>query len=122
MQVQVHHAGPVLLDPWCVVGICWCTQCVGGVCFLWCVEFVYDRTGIFQVDLGLDVRLLVCLCLLRGWLHIFGCNVVLWYVILLCSLAGFLCSLYQGSSYYDHRFCQGIVHASLLLICVLGLF
>ena len=86
--MQVHHAGPVLLGPWCVVGICLCTQCVGGVCSLWCVEFVYDKTGTCLVALDLGVRLSVCLCLLCGWLHIFGCIVVLWYVILPCSLAG----------------------------------
>ena len=87
MQVQVRHVGPVLLDPWCVLGICWCTQCVGGVCSLWCVEFVCDKTGTCLDDLDPGVRLLVCLCLSRGWSHIFSCNVVLWYVILLCSLA-----------------------------------
>ena len=64
--MQVHHAGPVLLDPWCVLGICWCIQCVSGVCSLWCVEFVYDKTGTCLVDLDLGVRLSVCLCLLRG--------------------------------------------------------
>ena len=88
MQGQVRHSGLVLLDPWCVVGICLCTQCVGGVCSLWCIEFVCDKTGTCLVALDLGVRLLVCLCLLHGWSHIFGCIVVLWYVILLCSLAG----------------------------------
>ena len=88
MLEQARRLGPVLLDLWCVVGICWCTQCVGGVCCLWNVYFVCGRMGIFPVDLGQGVRLLVCLCLLRGWLHISSCNVVLWYVILLCSLAG----------------------------------